>query len=149
MALLNRNTSRHKASIMTTFSFTTETLDNTTYFSTTTGKSTTTMFVMNGTTFVAVNMSPPKALQDIAKQSKAVKNLLVAMSESTILEAEEKNENPRYTAFKRVKPNGKNFEFLDFIAEMKNKYFNIKDASYFHILDQDNFSDFIISQVTK
>ena len=64
---------------MTTFNFSTETLSNTTYFSTTNGKSTTTMFVMNGTAFVAVNMSPAKALQDIVKQSKAVKNLLSVM----------------------------------------------------------------------
>ena len=64
---------------MTTFNYTTETLDNTTYYSTTTGKFTTTMFEMNGTTFVGVNKSPVKALQDIVKQSKAVKNLLTVI----------------------------------------------------------------------
>jgi hypothetical protein len=59
------------------FTFTKETLDNTNYFSTTNARGTvTTMFKMGCTVFVQVNRSPAKAIQDIAKLSKDVKNLI-------------------------------------------------------------------------
>jgi len=59
------------------FTFTKETLDNTNYFATTNARGTvTTMFKMCGTVFVQVNRSPAKALVDIAKPSKDVKNLI-------------------------------------------------------------------------
>ena len=131
---------------MATFNYSTETLDGITYYSAVVGKSTTTIFVMSGATFVGVNMSPVKALQDIAKHSKAVVGLLAVMEEDEKLK--EKTENPRYTAFKTVKPNGKNYEFLEFIADMKNKYFGCKDATYRHIRNQDDFTAFINKQVS-
>lgn len=59
------------------FEFTTETLDGTTYYTTVNARGTTTMmFEMFGTVFVQVNRSPAKALEDIKKPSKDVKNLL-------------------------------------------------------------------------
>ena len=62
------------------FNFTTETLDNTTFYTTTNARGTITMmFEMFGTVFVQVNSSPAKALQDIVKQSKDVKNLTLVM----------------------------------------------------------------------
>ena len=60
--------------------YTTETLDGTAYFSTVNARGTSTMmFKMFGTTFVQVNNSPAKALEDIAKPSKQVKELLQVM----------------------------------------------------------------------
>ena len=62
---------------MTTFTYETSILDGTHYISTTNTRGTvTTMFEMFGTMFVQVNRSPAKALKDIAKPSKDVKNLL-------------------------------------------------------------------------
>lgn len=62
---------------MTTFTYETEIIDGTHYITTTNARGTTTMmFEMFGTMFVQVNRSPAKALKDIAKQSKDVKNLL-------------------------------------------------------------------------
>ena len=63
------------------FEFTKETLDGTTYYATTNARGTTTMmFEMCGTVFVQVNRSPAKAMQDIAKPSKQVKDLLSAFN---------------------------------------------------------------------
>ena len=59
------------------FTFTKETLANTNYFATINARGTiTTMFKMGCTIFVQVNRSPAKALVDIAKPSKDVKNLI-------------------------------------------------------------------------
>ena len=62
---------------MTTFTYETSILDGTYYISTENARGTvTTMFEMCGTMFVQVNRSPAKALKDIVKPSKDVKNLL-------------------------------------------------------------------------
>ena len=59
------------------FTFTKETLTGTNYYTTVNARGTTTMmFEMCGTVFVQTNRSPAKALQDIAKPSKQVKDLL-------------------------------------------------------------------------
>ena len=65
---------------MTTFTYETEILDGIHYISTTNARgTTTTIFEMSGTIFVGVNRSPVKALVDIKKPSKDVKNLLTIM----------------------------------------------------------------------
>ena len=62
---------------MTTFTYEASIIDGTHYIMTTNTRGTTTMmFEMCGTMFVQVNRSPAKALKDIVKQSKDVKNLL-------------------------------------------------------------------------
>ena len=62
------------------FTFTTETLSGITYYTTVNARGTSTMiFESFGTMFVQVNRSPAKALEDIKKPSKDVKNLLSVM----------------------------------------------------------------------
>lgn len=57
-------------------SYTTETIDNTTYFSVEDARGNSTMmWELFGTVFVQTNSSPAKALQDISKRSKSVEML--------------------------------------------------------------------------
>ena len=62
------------------FTYNTETLNGTKYYTTTNARGTTTMIEeSHGTIFVWVNRSAPKALQDIKKQSKQLQSLLAVM----------------------------------------------------------------------
>ena len=70
------------------FTYTTETLNGTKYYTTTNARGTTTMIEeSHGTVFVWVNKSAPKALQNIKKQSKQVQNLLAVMEADKAEEA--------------------------------------------------------------
>ena len=60
--------------------YNTETLGNTTYFSAVSERGhTTTVFNMDGTTFVQTNKTPARAIQDIAKPTKLATALIEIM----------------------------------------------------------------------
>lgn len=52
--------------------------------------------------------------------------------------------NPRYAVFKKLHPEGENWEYMVFIEDMKRKYLGA-DYKYLdsHIFNHEEFTDFI------